>query len=359
MEVASSDLPLEIGSANDHIQNTSFSLVAAIRRTSDLSAGPQAIFTTRQPADRLQFVVNRDQSFSVSFGGRECLSKQPSVDGVWQHVVFVFDMSVLEGRFYLNGLEVATCSNMTTYLSTTPTLQVSGTDTPWQGDMREVAVYPEPLHPAMVYRLAGELAMNKSVVWYSYRDNWNRRSYKQAINFCARKKMKLAVFDDYCAPDSSGNFTMQPKAAPGDQWAPFAGGKDNSWVQIGSGVQTISPTPTCKTYEQQFGAAPDWGRNGKPHKHKAYLACKSMHNFMLFESDRGKGSCSRPFETQVSFESQVASAKACKLQCVKEASCVYAIWTPTDNAQPCRLSSKCDGWVASDKSTTWVKKPLR
>jgi len=357
MEIGSNDLPLEIGSVNDHIQNTSFSLVAAIRRTSDLSGGPQAIFTTRQPADRLQFVVNRDKSFSISFGGRECSSKQMSMDGVWQHVAFVFDMSVLEGRFYLNGLEAATCSNITTYLSTTPTLQVSGTDNPWQGDMREMAVYPEPLHPAMVYRLAGELAMNKSIVWYSYRDNWNRRSYKHAINFCARKKMKLALFEDYCAPDDSGNFTMIPKAAPGDQWAPFAGGKDNSWVQIGNGVQTISPTPTCKTYEQQFGAAPDWGRNGKPHKHKAYLACKSMHNFMSFESDGGKGSCSSVAE--VSFESQVASARACKLQCVKETSCVYAIWTPTDNAKPCTLSSTCDGWVASEKSLTWVKKPLR
>lgn len=358
MQVTSEeDLPLKIGSVQDHIKNTSFSLVAAIRRTSGLSAGPQTIFAAGQDADRLEFVVRQDQSFFISFGGRECLSRQTSEGGFWQHVAFVFDMTKLEGRFYLNGLEVATCSGMLTYLGTTQVLQVSGTTNPWQGEMKEMGVYPESLHPAMVHRLAGEMAIKKTTVWYSYRDNWNRKSYVQAVRFCAMKKMKLALFEDLCVPNELGNLTMKPKAAPGDQWAPFAGGEENSWVQIGDGANTMKPTPTCKTYKDQFGAPPNWGRDGKPHRHKAYLACKSMHNFMRHETDGGRGWCDSGAD--VPFESQVASEEACKMQCLKESLCLYATFTPEDAATPCRLSSKCDVWVATDKSTTWAKKPLR
>eukprot|EP00930_Biecheleria_cincta_P018462 TRINITY_DN1437_c0_g1_i1.p1 TRINITY_DN1437_c0_g1~~TRINITY_DN1437_c0_g1_i1.p1 ORF type:complete len:2162 (-),score=335.88 TRINITY_DN1437_c0_g1_i1:98-6583(-) len=362
MEITSSDLPMQLGATKDHIQNTSFSLVAAIRRTSDMSAGAQTIFAsegTGASNDKLRFQVNEDKSFSVSFGGKECRSKQISEDGVWQHLVFVFDMQKMEGRLYLNGLEVMICSNLTTFLSTTDQLVLgaAGSALPWNGDMKDMGVYPEALHKAMVYRLANDLAMNKTLVWFSYQDNWSRKSYVQAVSFCAKRNMKLAKYEDYCGPTSEGNFTVKPRAAAGDQWAPFAGGKDNSWVQIGDGSSSISPTPTCKTYEDQFGKTPGWGTDGRPRRYKSYLACKSMFNFILFESDKGKGSCAGG--TNIPVDDPVVSAEACKMQCVKQASCSYATWTPADTGGACRVSSSCDAWVAKDGSTTWVKKPLR
>lgn len=34
---------------------------------------------------------------------------------------------------------------------------------------------------------------------------------------------RLAHLEDYCI-EKDGNFSINPRAAPGDQWAPFAGG---------------------------------------------------------------------------------------------------------------------------------------
>ena len=35
--------------------------------------------------------------------------------------------------------------------------------------------------------------------------------------------MRLAHFEDYCTQNSDGVFTVRPRVAPGDQWAPYAG----------------------------------------------------------------------------------------------------------------------------------------
>jgi len=179
----------------------------------------------------------------------------------------------------------------------------------------------------------------------------------EAVSFCAKRKMKLAHFEDYCAQNSEGVFTVSPRVAPGDQWAPFAGGQENSWVQIGNGASTKNPVEPCKTYEQAFGDKPAWGMDGKPYRYKSFMACKASYGFIPYSSDRGQGKC----ETgAVIPHSNVAKTEyACKMHCAKEGSCKFASWTATDQDGVCTLLSTCDSWTPSAASMTWIRKPLR
>eukprot|EP00435_Cladocopium_sp_Y103_P025757 s197_g6.t1 len=208
----------------------------------------------------------------------------------------------------------------------------------WIGAMKDVAVYAETLSTALIGRLAGELAVPKAMVWYSFQDGWNEKSYVEAVSFCAKKHMKLAHFEDYCVL-KDGNFSMNPKAAPGDQWAPFGGAEENSWVQIGNGHSTMKPVATCKTYLEAFGQKATWGMDGKAYRYKSFLACKAPYGFIMHPSDKGLGTCTGD---SLGTQDQAKSQASCRMNCIKLSQCKFASWTEKANGDAtCSLFSSC------------------
>eukprot|EP00913_Durusdinium_trenchii_P035075 g32811.t1 len=212
----------------------------------------------------------------------------------------------------------------------------------WTGALKDLALYAEPLSAAMIGRLAGALAVPKAMVWFSFRDGWNRQSYIDAVSFCVKRHMKLAHFEDYC--QGEGNLTVSPKSPPGDQWAPLGGAEENSWVQIGDGQLTQEPTETCRTYEQAFSRKPVWGMDGKGGRYKSFLACKASKGFIMYPSDKGLGKCTGTLLPQ---PDEAKSGASCKMNCIKQSGCGFASWSEEEGK--CRLFGNCaEEWEEED-----------
>lgn len=66
----------------------------------------------------------------------------------------------------------------------------------------------------------------------------------------ASESSRLAHLEDYCI-EKDGNFSINPRAAPGDQWAPFAGGNGRGdihrWMKTRGGNK--QKTTTAKTID--------------------------------------------------------------------------------------------------------------
>ncbi|CAE7244822.1 unnamed protein product [Symbiodinium pilosum] len=363
-EVDSKRFAIQAGTSQELVKDTSFTLTATIRR--DGAGGPQTLFSSSHESSNmdqdLRAVVNADGTFSFSFGGQACQTAptEMSVAGEWQHVAFMYDMVQNETKIYLNALEVKACSFGFSFAPDDAAKFAIGgykDGNKWSGAMKESAVYSQTLSTPLIGRLAGDLAMPKAMVWYSHEDGWNRKSYVEAVSYCAKRKMKLAHFEDYCTQNSDGVFTVSPRVAPGDQWAPYAGAQENSWVQVGNGASTKNPTEPCKTYEQQFGDKPVWGMDGESYRYKSFLACKASYGFIPYSADKGQGKCDKGEE--VPHANAARTEYSCKMHCVKEASCAFASWSATEQDGTCTLLSTCDSWSPSSTSTTWIKKPLR
>ncbi|CAE7232846.1 unnamed protein product [Symbiodinium sp. CCMP2592] len=262
-EVDSKRFALQAGVSKELVKDTSFTLTATIRR--DAAGGPQTLFSSSYDSSivdkDLRAFVSADSTFTFHFGGQSCQTAptEMSVAGEWQHLAFMYDMEQNETRIYLNALEVKSCAFTSSFSPDDSAKLVLGAykdSNMWIGAMKESAIYAQTLSTPLIGRLAGDLALPKAMVWFSHEDSWNRKSFVEAVSFCAKRKMKLAHFEDYCTQNSDGVFTVRPRVAPGDQWAPYAGAQENSWVQIGNGASTKNPVEPCKTYEQQFGDKP-------------------------------------------------------------------------------------------------------
>lgn len=355
-----SSMALEVGNAKTMLQETSFSLTATVRR--DSGGGPLTLFSsghdTSIPSVDLRVVSKSDLTFSFSFSGKSCETAvtEGSREGEWQHLAFVYDLEKNETRIYLNALEVQLCSFQFGYMpDATASLMIGAYkgNARWIGAMKDVAIYAETLSTALIGRLAGELAVPKAMVWFSFQDGWNEKSYVEAVSFCAKKHMKLAHFEDYCVL-KDGNFSMNPRA-PGDQWAPFGGAEENSWVQIGNGHSTMKPVATCKTYLEAFGQKPTWGMDGKAYRYKSFMACKAPYGFIMHPSDKGLGTCGGD---SLATQDQAKSQASWRMNCIKLSQCKFASWTEnSDGEATCSLFSSCI-WSQSELSTTWLKKPL-
>jgi len=307
----------------------------------------------------LRMVSNADLTFGFSFSSQNCQTAvtEGSQEGEWQHLAFVYDLDKNETRIYLNALEVQLCPFRFAYEPNASASLMVGAykgNARWIGAMKDVAIYTETLSTALIGRLAGELALPKAMVWFSFFDGWNRQSYVEAVSFCAKRHMKLAHLEDYCI-EKDGNFSINPRAAPGDQWAPFAGSQENSWVQIGNGHSTMKPISACKTYLEAFGQKPTWGMDGKAYRYKSYLACKAPFGFIMHSSDRGVGKC---FGEALATQDQAKTQSSCRMACIKSEQCKFASWTESNDDVSCFLFSSCTRWIPDEASVSWIKKPL-
>lgn len=363
-EVDSKRFALQAGASKELVKDTSFTLTATIRR--DAGGGPQTLFSSSHESSivdkDLRVFVNADSTFTFHFGGQSCQTAptEKSVASEWQHLAFMYDMEQNETRIYLNALEIKSCAFTSSFSPDDAAKLVLGAykdSNMWIGAMKESAIYAQTLSTPLIGRLAGDLALPKAMVWFSHEDSWNRKSFVEAVSFCAKRKMKLAHFEDYCTQNSDGVFTVRPRVAPGDQWAPYAGAQENSWVQIGNGASTKSPVEPCKTYEQQFGDKPVWGMDGNAYRYKSFLACKASYGFIPYSADKGQGKCEKG--DLIPHDNAAKTESACKMHCVKESSCAFASWSAAEQDGTCSLFSTCDTWTAASSSMTWVKKPLR
>lgn len=356
-----SKMALDVGMAKSMLKETSFTFTATVRR--DSGGGPLTLFSSGHDASvaavDLRMVSNADLTFGFSFSSQNCQTAvtEGSQEGEWQHLAFVYDLDKNETRIYLNALEVQLCPFRFAYEPNASASLMVGAykgNARWIGAMKDAAIYTETLSTALIGRLAGELALPKAMVWFSFFDGWNRQSYVEAVSFCAKRHMKLAHLEDYCI-EKDGNFSINPRAAPGDQWAPFAGSQENSWVQIGNGHSTMKPISACKTYLEAFGQKPTWGMDGKAYRYKSYLACKAPFGFIMHSSDRGVGKC---FGEALATQDQAKTQSSCRMACIKSEQCKFASWTESNDDVSCFLFSSCTRWIPDEASVSWIKKPL-
>ena len=101
------------------------------------------------------------------------------------------------------------------------------------------------------------------LTWY---DSYSPRTYAGAAAFCASEGSRLATLSEYCDPATSAVFGG--RKTDGDQWAPFSGGGDNEWVQVGS----VSMHAQCKQHTPEHGK-PSWGTSTDAHGLKKYVLC--------------------------------------------------------------------------------------
>lgn len=357
-DLLGSQVALELGEASQWLKETSFTFAATARR--DAAGGPLTLFSAGHDSSSentdLRIFSGEDLTFVFNYRGESCQSAvtEGSQEGQWQHLAFTYDLDKNETRIYLNALEVKACPFQWRYSPDEQAKVMIGAyqgNARWTGALKDLALYAEPLSAAMIGRLAGALAVPKAMVWFSFRDGWNRQSYIDAVSFCVKRHMKLAHFEDYC--QGEGNLTVSPKSPPGDQWAPLGGAEENSWVQIGDGQLTQEPTETCRTYEQAFSRKPVWGMDGKGGRYKSFLACKASKGFIMYPSDKGLGKCTGTLLPQ---PDEAKSGASCKMNCIKQSGCGFASWSEEEGK--CRLFGNCTSWQALPSASTWVKKPL-
>ncbi|CAJ1401416.1 unnamed protein product [Effrenium voratum] len=363
-EVDNPQFAIDAGDAKDLVKDTGFTMMSMVRR--DEASGPLTIFSAGHDSSSmdvdLRAFSNSDSTFSFRFSGQECTTAatEKSEQAIWQHVAFTYDMKLNETRIYLNGLEVKACPFPTAYSPDDAAKMMVGaykTQALWGGALKEMKIWGQSLSGPLMARLAGDLAMPQAMVWFSHVDGWSRTGFGEAVGFCAKHHMKLAHYEDYCKANSEGVLTVNPRVAPGDQWAPFASEQgNNSWVQIGNGASTKNPVEACKSYEQEFGEKPAWGLDGKANRYKSFLACKAWYGFIMYPEDKGQGKCEGEVLPQ---QNEAKSEAACKMHCVKEQSCHFASFVGGDSDSSCTLFSTCDSWSKQSSSTTFVKKPLR
>eukprot|EP00931_Biecheleriopsis_adriatica_P036495 TRINITY_DN21019_c2_g1_i1.p1 TRINITY_DN21019_c2_g1~~TRINITY_DN21019_c2_g1_i1.p1 ORF type:complete len:2152 (+),score=426.31 TRINITY_DN21019_c2_g1_i1:129-6584(+) len=362
------DSPVEVGKAKELIKDSSFTLSATIYR-GRTEHEPMTIFGSEaedsEASDDMRAAVHADGKIVFSLNGESCqtTSTEVSVVRMKQHVAVIFDLEKKESRIFLNGLEAKTCRfNARASFPEEAVIKVGSYKAAqrWPGRLKELSIYAESLSNAMIARLAGDLVVPKATVWHSYLDGWNKKSFIDAVSYCARRKMKMARMSDICRSTEEGVMSVFPKIAPGEQWAPYVGQLENSWVHIGDGRNTRRPVTPCKTYREEYGNEPSWGMDGKPHRWKSYLACIAPKGFIPYFLDGGQGKCTG--DEEMLFQDPVRSASACKMQCLKSKGCNFATYEEAaDGKISCLLVSSCVQWEAdrSGNARTWMVKPIR
>ena len=102
-------------------------------------------------------------------------------------------------------------------------------------------------------------------------DTANVKDYADAVSFCTDKGMELASKTDYCS--SSGATPFGGVKTGEDQWAPFSGGGNEKWIQIGTHNDAL-----CQTHMQRHGVPPGgnppWDADGAKQPWEAnYILC--------------------------------------------------------------------------------------
>ena len=94
----------------------------------------------------------------------------------------------------------------------------------------------------------GKVTLLAGLTWY---DSYSPRTYAGAAAFCATKGSTLASLSQYCPSGA----VFGGRKPDGHQWAPFSGGEDNEWVQVGTAA---GDHPQCKQHTPAHGK-PAWG----------------------------------------------------------------------------------------------------
>jgi len=98
-------------------------------------------------------------------------------------------------------------------------------------------------------------------------------SWDDARNTCENNGMKMCNYASLCpeGPGGSTSITVLSNSAK-DNWVPFAGEADGSWVQMGSGHW-----PTCQRHSEinggKYGIVPGWGRTRHRGSWKRNIFC--------------------------------------------------------------------------------------
>ena len=93
------------------------------------------------------------------------------------------------------------------------------------------------------------------------------QNLRGAAAFCASKGSRLATLYEYCP---LGLAVFGGRKPDGDHWAPFSGGGDNEWLQVG----TLSDHAQCKQHTPAYGK-PAWGTgtDARIRSFKKYVLC--------------------------------------------------------------------------------------
>lgn len=122
---------------------------------------------------------------------------------------------------------------------------------------------PTPNQSATEFGFFTPVCKNASLgarVWY---DSYSPATFAGASAFCAERGGRMATLAEYCGT----GVVFEGRKHDGDQWAPYSGGGDDQYVQVGN-----SWHPECTQRTPTYGK-PVWGTSTHALAAKKYVLC--------------------------------------------------------------------------------------